>query len=289
MLDDSERITWLASYPKSGNTWIRCLLQAYRCNGYLDINDMHTGVGDSSACFTSAVSPLTLDDLGDRGQWLLRPAALLNALMAMKPPRMFKTHYANVTISGLPAFIPPELTQRAIYILRDPRSVALSVSRFLNISMDRAVEQMANKNFQIGEYDNGLQVPQIISSWSNNVKSWVSQTIYPVHIVKYEDMLIDPAKELRECLEFMGLEPDSERIERSVESAELSRLRKTETEQGFSEYKHRPEIGPFFNEGGTRWQHELAPKWVEQIEKDHGELMRELGYLDKQVLYAVEQ
>lgn len=288
MLDDSERITWLASYPKSGNTWIRCLIQAYRCNGYLDINDMHTGVGDSSACFTRAVSPLSLDDLGDRGQWLLRPAALLNALMAMKPPRMFKTHYANVTISGLPAFIPPELTQRAIYIVRDPRSVALSMSQFFNISMKKTVEQMSNKEFQVGEYDSGLQVPQVISSWSNNIKSWVSQTIYPVHAVKYEDLMESPQRELRECLEFMGIEPDSERIERAVEAAQLSKIRKTESEQGFAEYKHKPLEGQFFNEGGTRWQTELAPRWIKQIEDDHGDMMRELGYLEKQVLHVVE-
>lgn len=288
MLDDSERITWLASYPKSGNTWLRCLLQAYRCNGYLDINDMHTGIGDSSACFTAAVSPLDLTDLGERGQWLLRPAALLNALMAMKPPRMLKTHYANVTISGLPAFIPPELTQRAIYIVRDPRSVVLSLSRFFNISTEKAVEQMANKNFQVGEYDSGIQIPQVVSSWSNNIKSWISQTIYPVHVARYEDMMIDPAKELREVLDFIGIEPDSERIERSVEAAQLSRVRKEESDHGFNEYSRKPLPTAFFGEGGTRWQQELGKKWIAKIEEDHGDMMRELGYLGREVLRAVE-
>ena len=278
MLSDSERITWLASYPKSGNTWVRCLLQAYRCDGYLDINDMHTGVGDSSACFTRAVSPLSLTDLGDRGQWLLRPAALLNALMAMKPPRIFKTHYANVTIAGLPAFIPPELTQRAIYVVRDPRSVVISVSRFFNISMDRAVEQMDNLHFQISEYDSGLQVPQVVSSWSNNVKSWVSQEIYPVHCVKYEDLMVDPLKELREILGFLGLEFDEARGKRAVKAAELSKLRKVEAKDGFNEYQHKPERGTFFNEGGTRWKSELASRWVEQIEADHADVMEMMGY-----------
>ena len=161
MLPDSERITWLASYPKSGNTWIRCLIQAYRSNGYLDINDLNTVAGDSAACHTHAVSATAIEDLGLRGQWLLRPAALVNAVMAKATPRIFKTHYANLTVSGLPAFIPPELTQRAIYVLRDPRSVALSMSQYYNLSMPKIVEQMDNIDFMIGFDPNLKRVVQI--------------------------------------------------------------------------------------------------------------------------------
>lgn len=277
MFADNERITWLASYPKSGNTWVRCLLQAYRNNGYVDINDLTIGIGDSSACFTRAVSPLQLEDLGDRGQWLLRPAALLNAMMATKPPRVFKTHYANVVVAALPAFIPFEFTQRAIYTVRDPRSVALSFSKYFSLSMDKTVEQMAHKEFHIGE-NNGSQIPQVISSWSNNVRSWASETKFPVHFVKYEDLLIDPLKDLKEMIEFMELEWDENRGKRAVSAAKLSKLRNAEKDNGFVDHTH-PDRGVFFNKGGTRWANELGAKFIAQIESDHSEVMKELGYI----------
>ena len=282
MLPDLERITWLASYPKSGNTWVRCLLQAYRANGYLDINDLHVSVGDAAACYTRAVSPVPLEDLGSRGLWLLRPAALLNALMAKPVPRIFKTHFANLTIPGLPAFIPMELTQRGIYVLRDPRSVALSMSKFYNTSMSKVVEQMNSAEFWIGD-DPGMksmmQVPQLLSSWSNHVRSWAGQTVYPVHVVKYEDMIENPLVELKSIIEFLGLEYDEARAKRAVNAAKLSKLRKVENDVGFDEYRLKPERGNFFNEGGTRWQQELGPKFIAQIEKEHGVVMRQLGYL----------
>ena len=282
MLQDNERITWLASYPKSGNTWIRCLVQAYRCNGYLDINDLNTVAGDSAACHTRAVSAADLNDLGVRGQWMLRPAALINAVAAKAMPRIFKTHYANVTIAGLPAFIPPELTNRAIYVLRDPRSVALSMSQYYNISMPKTVEQMNNDEFLIGFDPNILkliQIPQKICSWSMHVRSWISQTVYPVHVVKYEDLIEDPATQLKEIVEFLGLEYDEARAKRSITATKLSKLRKTENSVGFHEYSMASERGNFFHKGGTRWEQELGPKYIAQIEKDHGEVMKQLGYL----------
>lgn len=279
MLPESEGITWIASYPKSGNTWVRCLLQAYRTNGFLDLNDLYTVAGDSAAAYTSAVSPIPLKELGQRGHWLVRPAALMMACMGKPVPRMFKTHFPNIALEGLPAFIPPELTARAIYILRDPRSVALSFSKFFSYSIPKTVECMANLKFWIGtEWD--IQTAQFLSSWSNHVASWTgSQTKFPVHIIKYEELYEAPRKVLRDLLEFLGIEPEVDRIRRAVEAAELSRLQTVEQEQGFKEYTLKSERGTFFNEGGTRWQEELGARWARQIEEDHGEVMKLVEYL----------
>ena len=278
MLPDNERITWLASYPKSGNTWVRMLLQAYRCNGYLDINDMHTGTGDSSACYFRAVSPLVVSDLGENGEWLLRPAALLNAAMAVKPPRLFKTHYPNITVADMPAFIPRAFTQRAVYIVRDPRDVALSMSRFYNHSMETIVEQMASNSFHIGQHNSDRQVPTLVTSWSNHVTSWISQTAYPVITFRYEDILSDPASALRQLLEFLNIEDiDDDRCKRAAKACELSKLREQEADNGFAEYSNRPEL-TFFGKGGSRWKDEMAKRWQKRIRSDHGELMDKLGY-----------
>lgn len=273
----SDRITWLASYPKSGNTWVRCLLQAYRSNGYLNINDLYTGIGDSSVSYTRSICPVSVSDLGRRGQWLLRPAALLNAVMAARPPIIFKTHYANLTAPGLSAFIPREFTEKALYMVRDPRSVALSLSDFLSLSLPKTVSNMAHKEFIIGHDDR--QIPTLVSSWTNHVRSWCSEKAYPIHVIKYEDLLEDPLGELKDIVEFFGFEYNEPRAKRAVNAAKLSKLRKVEIEKGFSEYADSKFDGQFFNKGGSRWQDELGQKWIAKIEKDHGKLMRELGYL----------
>lgn len=279
MLPENEGITWIASYPKSGNTWVRCLLQAYRTNGFLDLNDLHMVYGDSASAYTCAVSPIPLKELGYRGHWLVRPAALLMACMSKPIPRLFKTHYANLAPEGLPAFIPPELTARAIYILRDPRSVALSFSRHFGHSLPKTIEYMADKEFWIGK-DWDQQTAQFISSWSNHVASWTnSDTKFPVHIVKYEELFEAPRKVLRDLLEFLGLEPEVDRIRRAVEATEVSKLQAVEQAQGFKEFRLKAERGTFFNGGGTRWQEELGEHWARQIEGDHGEVMKLVEYL----------
>ena len=275
---DKERITWVASYPKSGNTWVRSLLQAYRCGGYLNLNDLHTAHGDSSACYTQAVSPIPVDSLKLNGQLMLRPAALLTALMAKPVPRMFKTHFANLKEPGVPAFIPFEFTERAIYIVRDPRDIALSFSKYFGLSMDKTVEQMAHKEHWIG---GGPQSAQVISSWSNHVASWGGEKAFPVHYVKYEELMENPVKELTEIIEFLKWDMDDELIAKAVSACELSKMKKHETEKGFAENTRADERGTFFNAGGTRWQHELGQKWIDQIEQDHGDVMRAFGYLEK--------
>jgi hypothetical protein len=282
MFSREENITWIASYPKSGNTWVRCLLQAYRTNGFLDINDMHTGVGDSASMFTQAVSPVPLDQIGTRGLWLLRPAALVQAVMAKPVPRFFKTHYANLWTDGLPPFIPPELTKRAIYVVRDPRSVVLSMAKFYSLAHEVAVERMRTPDFCIGMSDLSQQVPTFVSSWTNHVSSWVGdKTKFPVHLVRYEDLQADACEELRKILEFCEMEVDEERLVRAVEASELDELRRKEETSGFAEYATSQFKQKFFGNGGSRWKDELGDKWIKQIEEDHGKLMHLLDYLEE--------
>jgi len=276
-----ERITWIASYPKSGNTWLRSFLQAYRGGGHLDLNDLHTGYGDSGEHYMRPVSALPLADLQVAGQLLLRPAALLNAMAIMPPPRLFKTHFCNLKPEGVPAYIPGEFTERAIYIVRDPRDVLMSVCRHYGLSTPMGVEMMANKDRRIG---GGGQTTQIISSWSNHVASWGGEDKYPVHVVRYEDMCSDPVSEFTEVIEFLGWDMDADRIKRSVDAVELSKLRQREDDTGFVENPLHEERGRFFNEGGSRWQDEVGPKWIEQIEKDHGDIMRHMAYLETKVV-----
>jgi len=266
---------WLASYPKSGNTWLRCLLDAYQSNGYLDINNIRTATSDGGATIMQGVSPMPLGQLGLHGELLLRPAALLNLFCRMRRPFYIKTHFANLTLPNMPPCIPRAFTDRAVYVLRDPRSVVMSFSKFFGFPVQAAVEAMNNKDLTIGNTPDFSRT--LLSSWSNHVASWTAEKEFPVHAVKYEDMVEDTAKELTEIIEFLGWEVDASRVARAVRAAESSKLQAAEKENGFNENPHK-DRGEFFNGGGTRWKDELGPKWAKQIEGDHRAVMEPLGY-----------
>lgn len=268
-------IVWLASYPKSGNTWLRCLLEAYRRNGLLDINDLRISSSDGGASLVRAVSPVPLAELGFRGEMLLRPAVLMHLVARLTGSPMVKTHFANIQPDGgLPHLVPADVTKKAVYVVRDPRSVFASFCRFFAYSPDMAAEAMNRVDFRIGGA--GDFATSLVSSWSNNVRSWVGEQAFPVHVVKYEDMLADAGKELTEVLEFLGEDVDEERVEKAVEAASIDRLNADEGEQGFRENASKQ---AFFGSGGTRWRNDVAPRWVKQIEADHGDVMTALGYL----------
>jgi hypothetical protein len=282
MSEQPEGILWLASYPKSGNTWLRSLLEAYRRNGVIDLNDIRVASGDMGASLISAVSPSTPKQLGLGGELLLRPCALLNLMARLRAPYYVKTHFANLHLPELPPFIPKQLTKSAIYIVRDPRSVFLSFQRYFGSTLEMTADAMASKEFHI-EATN-THASQFISSWSNHVSSWTGEKDFPVHVVKYEDMLDNPDKELREILEVMEWEIDEDRIQKAVEVCTMEKFQKFEADTDFKENSGTKQgyKGRFFNGGGSRWKDELGPRWIKRIEDDHREVMTLLGYLDKE-------
>ena len=254
---------------------MRCLLEAYRRGGTLDINDLRITSADGGATIIQGVSPIPVGQLGLRGELMIRPCALLNLFARLSKPIWVKTHFANIQPDTLPCCIPPDFTERAVYVVRDPRSLFLSFSRFFNFPLDATIDAMANKDFTIGGTD--THALTLISSWSNHVSSWVGEKVFPVHVVKYEDMQQDPAKELTDVLEFLGIEPDEKLVKKAVKASDVNNLKQDENKNGFCENR-RSERGSFFN-GDRNYKDELGPKYIKRIEDDHGKVMSLLGYL----------
>lgn len=279
--------TWLASYPKSGNTWLRLLLESYRIDAVVNINDNRIATADSTDLIARSATSVTPEILGPAGEFLVRPAGLANLFAVQKPGFMVKTHFANLQPKELPPLIPKPFTSKAIYIFRDPRDVAVSFSNWLGFSHDEICVAMASTQFIMGGVgkDGKYKAGRVyLSSWSNHVASWTSEKEFPVHVVRYEDMCEDTEKELTEIVSFLEWELDKERIARAVKNCELSRLAKQEKEGGFIEHIGQNNATQFFHKGGSRWKDELAPVHIKQIEKDHGKVMSLLGYLDDNVL-----
>ena len=284
----AERFTWLASYPKSGNTYLRLLIQAYLANGYVDINSITASVGDNTSFWFQSLSPVSLDKLTFNMKLLLRPAALLNQLHSINTSvRFIKTHHANAMVNGQPHLIPADLTERAVYIVRDPRDVVSSLKTYMasekGLSIDESAEKMADPEYAIQSED-GL--PQILTSWSQHVKSWMGETRYPIAILRYEDLCAEPEKNLTELLQFCGLEVDENRVQSAVEACRIANLSRQEQVNGFREDRRIKVRKPFFYKGGSRWRNELLPEIARKIESDHMEMMQRFGYLDSEVAVA---
>lgn len=264
-------IIWLASYPKSGNTWWRLLLNGYY-TGVVNINAMTYCRGDNDRYFTQALCPSTT--LTQKDAAILRPAALLHAVAAVSQrPLFMKTHHANLSMDGIPS-IPEALTKAAIYIVRDPRDVVLSCARHFGLSIDESIDALNDKQRVIGETPEMIHA---LGDWTLHVQSWTNQkTEYPVLAVRYEDMLNDAEYILTHVLDRLGEEADFARVQMAVKLSGFERVKLQEEHTGFREKPK--ECDAFFHSGESTWRKILKDHQIKRIEIAHGEEMRRHGY-----------
>jgi aryl sulfotransferase len=178
---------------------------------------------------------------------------------------------------GRPMF-PPELSRGAVYIARDPRDVAVSYADFASVSIDEMIRRMADPTRTIPSRD-AWRLPQFsqpLGTWSGHVLSWLNDAGMPLHLVRYEDLLADPAKELANVAVFLGL-PCTAAREAAI-SVRFEALRAQEERQGFRELINTKTR--FFRTGQAEgWRAVLSTDQAERIQEAHGGVMARLGYL----------
>lgn len=278
MSDVLRRVYWLASYPKSGNTWARLMLAAYRWK--VDEVDLllnqEITLLDIQQYAYQVVAPVPLADMNDQQQLFIRPAALLHLIAkAIHLPIIFKTHNANIIVLGIP-LIPDPLTEAAIYIVRDPRDVCLSYAAHI----DKSHEHTANI---MNETGHRLLVPKTglchwLTTWSNHVKGWTEDGNFERTVIRYEDMHRDPVQALEMMLVRTGIQlPDPLRVRKAVEATRFDRLQEQEHKRGFIEQAKNG--GAFFRSGQIgEWEYKLDLKLITKIEQDHKDMMRKYNY-----------
>ena len=278
-----KNIVWLASYPKSGNTWLRIFLANYLFGRKtpLPINQAHRlGMGDSIERAYRMVARGSGGgdfDIADYRQSLALRGKVLNGIVNNDADVNFvKTHNRRAKAFGI-ELIPPHLSRSSIYILRNPLDMVLSYARQYGHTVEFAAAAIARAYNSIAGADG--TVTQYLGSWSGHVKSWARCREFPVLVLRYEDMQTDPGAAFSRALEHIGVPPDPERVARAVRFSAFDELRKQEDAAGFVE--RSPHAGRFFHSGSAgHWRDELAPEAVARIRQDPGEVMREFGYLD---------
>lgn len=272
-------ILWLASYPKSGNTWTRAFI-ANLIHGreqLLSLDDINNfTAGASNIKWFEHLIDKPVDEISTWTQAKLRVKAQKYAVSLNKNIIPMKTHSMLGTDQGH-EMISMDLTYGAIYIVRDPRDVAVSGADHYGKTMDEMIEIMDTPGLRTFSI-NQSQFNEVQSTWSIHVKSWTQLSNPRLLVVRYEDLLADPFREFSVMARKFGITKDEAEIRRAVEMSSFKQLQKMEKEEDFSE--RSPFSKAFFRQGKSGgWKDVLTPEQAARIEKDHGEQMRRFDYL----------
>lgn len=273
---DERKIWWIASYPKSGNTWVRMFLNAFVTGFPVHLNSAYQFViSDLKPEVYQMMSPRPLQEMSLREQFMYHQGALVNLIkLANTRDICVKTHNAKATVDGV-ALIPPILSAGAIYLIRDPRDVAISSAAHFEIDIDTSIKNLADDN-RAGK--SPFQLHHMFMSWSAHIVSWtLKNTDVPVLIVRYEDLIAHTRNAFKTIIDFLKLDMDEKKFDFALEATKFEALQKLEKEKGFVE-KVGKEL--FFRVGKVnQWKNILTKKQIDQIESGHKEVMKKYGYL----------
>lgn len=272
------KILWLASYPRSGNTWLRVFLHNYLRNSAepYDINRLRELTTlDSDARWYRMFDPRPCESLTKEEAAALRPK-VHQAITQSRPDTVFvKTHSALVVDRGT-ATITADCTAGAIYVVRDPLDVAVSYSVHYGVSLDEAVAAM-NRPHNQSTANQPSFVYEFFGSWSENVESWTVRETKSIHVIRYEDMSATSERTFGGVIQFLGLPLNPERLRRAIENSAFPILQAQERQGGFRERSLKSET--FFRVGRSgEGRERLLPAQVESLRRTHETQMRRFGY-----------
>jgi hypothetical protein len=276
-------IAWLASYPKSGNTWFRVFITNLLSglDEPVDINAINEGASAHDRVLFDELTGVETSELAPEELDEMRPEVYAMAAEHHDGTLFYKTHDIFLRLADGSPVYPPAASLGAIYFVRNPLDVAASYANHNNSSVAEAIGLMADPDHGLCMPERRLfgQVPQTLGTWSANVTSWVDNGLMPVHVVKYEDMLARPLEAFGGVLRFLGMEHGEDEMLRALRFSSFGELKRQEAEHGFRERSSKTES--FFRKGTSgSWREELSEAEVARVVADHGDVMRRFGYLD---------
>ena len=280
-----KKIFWIASYPKSGNTWIRSIIASlfFTDEGKFNFSHLkYIPYFDKKKNY-EFIKEINLEDYNNLNQIINISKYWYEAQKLIKIQNgnfgFFKTHYANVTIGNKYHYANKDVTHGVILIIRDPRDVAVSFAKHLNYSIEKTTKILVNNKAVIKGNDDTF--PMMHLNWENFYLSWMSLNI-PILTIKYEDMIGDIHASLVKIINFfhenfnIKINNKEIKIKNIIESTSFESMQKMEKNDGFNEATY----GSFFRKGkAQQWKSILTKDQIKIIENEFKNLMYEFGYL----------
>jgi hypothetical protein len=281
-MTQKKNIIWLASYPKSGNTWFRVFLSNLFNDSQepADINNLHeTPIASARQPFDE-VTGLPSSDLTFQEVEQLRPEVYRYQAQELDGIQYRKVHDAYTYLEDGSPLFPIDVSLGAIYFMRNPLDVLISFAHHSAKEPAEMIEVLNDPDKAFGKSPKRLfnQLRQKLSTWSGHVKSWVDQQNIPVHVMRYEDMRRSPKNTFLQAVNFLNLEVGEESVEEALKKSDLSVLKEQEKKNGFKEKMIKADS--FFRKGQVgEWKEVLTKDQVDQIVNEHAEVMKRFGYL----------
>ena len=285
-------IIWLASYPKSGNTWVRCFLSSliYTENGEANFESLKNIMQYPQRRFFNNLKGNVDNIYTLSSNWV--PSQV--KLNSDKKNKILKTHNIMCSINKN-AFTDNENTKGVIYIVRDPRNVVTSIQNHFykkdaNDALSFILDENKIKGRNLENLDKNIskdnEIITLISSWGQHYNSWKNFKKNFL-LLKYENLIKDPYKEFSKLREYLynilNLSFSDNKFRQSVESNTFKNLKSLEIQRGFEEGVSRKNLEKkidFFNLGEENdFNKILDKKVIEKIELRFNSEMKELNYI----------
>ena len=286
-------IVWIASYPKSGNTWTRIFLYHLEriMNGRprekdeLNQVSLHVPYEARQVRLFEKFLGRPIQTATHRQVAAVRPR--VQAAIAENAGRMvlLKTHCLLGPAFGVP-LISPDVSAGAIYLVRDPRDVVVSLAAHFSLPIDEAIA-MAGSHYgdKAGARDKAYEV---WGTWSEHVNSWTARPHDAVLVVRYRDLVANPLEQFAAIARHLRWQPTPQQLAAAVELSSFDMLSKLEAKRGFRERAKQQER--FFRKGKVGdWRRALTQAQANRIVTTHGAVMARFGWRDEAVISVDER
>ena len=281
-------IFWIASYPKSGNTWLRSLLSAYY---YSSDGNFNQKLLKNISQFPQKHHFVNFDYnpkiVTDTSRFWIKAQNEINRDSKLK---FFKTHNILGAINNN-NFTNKENSIGGIYLVRDPRNIITSLQNHFELNKDEALKFMLSEKKYLYDYyqTNDFSDFQFISSWEKNYKSWTKQDIFPIKVIKYEELMNNTFETFKEIIIFIEKITKIEKIfieskaKNSIQSTSFNKMKKIEQSKGFKESvlsKNHSKKIPFFHLGPKNdWKKIFNEDFIKNATLKFKPLLEELNYI----------